>query len=105
MGLLLPWSSPPRPSKTDGARPLLWNLRRICRHIRLVWADSGYQADRLLTWATQLHLRPQIVRRPDGLTPSGYCRAAGSWKERSPGSASTAALSATTSAYRPATKP
>jgi transposase len=51
----------------DAARPLLWNLVRGCRHIRLIWADSGYQAARLLAWATRLHLALQIVRRPDGL--------------------------------------
>jgi transposase len=51
----------------DAARPLLWNLARACRHIRLIWADSGYQAHRLLAWATRLHLRLQIVRRPDDL--------------------------------------
>jgi IS5 family transposase len=26
----------------DGARPLLWNLHRACRRIKLVWADAGY---------------------------------------------------------------
>jgi transposase len=51
----------------DAARPLLWNLARACRHIRLIWADSGYQASRLLAWAARLHLTLQIVRRPDHL--------------------------------------
>ena len=51
----------------DAARPLLWNLRRACRRIRLVWADAGYQAGRLPGWATRLHLTLQIVRRPDDL--------------------------------------
>jgi Transposase DDE domain len=31
----------------DAARPLLWNLRRACTRVRLVWADGGYQAGRL----------------------------------------------------------
>jgi transposase len=33
----------------DGARPLLWNLRKAFPSIRLTWADSGYagQADHL----------------------------------------------------------
>jgi transposase len=51
----------------DAARPLLWNLARACRHIRLIWADSGYQAGRLLAWAARLQLTVQIVRRPDDL--------------------------------------
>ena len=34
----------------DGARPLLWNLHRACRRIKLVWADAGY-AGKLATWA------------------------------------------------------
>ena len=51
----------------DAARPLLWNLRRACHRVGLVWADAGYQAGRLLAWATRLHLTLQIVRRPDDL--------------------------------------
>jgi transposase len=51
----------------DAARPLLWNLARARHHVRLIWADSGYQAHPLLAWATRLHLRLQIVRRPDDL--------------------------------------
>ena len=47
----------------DGARPLLWNLHRACRRIRLVWADAGY-AGKLTTWAqASLHLGVAIVRR------------------------------------------
>src|SRR6201997_307436 len=26
----------------DGARPLLWNLSRACRRVRLIWADAAY---------------------------------------------------------------
>jgi transposase len=51
----------------DAARPLLWNLHRACPRVRLAWADSGYQAHRLTTWATALRITLQIVRRPDGL--------------------------------------
>jgi putative transposase len=51
----------------DAARPLLWNLHRACPRVQLAWADSGYQAHRLTTWATALRLTLQIVRRPDGL--------------------------------------
>ena len=36
----------------DGARPLLWNLHRTCRKVRLVWADAGYTASKLAAWAT-----------------------------------------------------
>jgi putative transposase len=51
----------------DAARPLLWNLSRASHRVRLIWADSGYQARRLLAWAARLHLTVQIVRRPDDL--------------------------------------
>jgi putative transposase len=51
----------------DAARPLLWNLRRACGRVRLVWADTGYQARRLTAWADALRLTLQLVRRPDDL--------------------------------------
>src|SRR5499427_3952919 len=51
----------------DAARPLLWNLHRACPRVRLVWADAGYQASRLTTWANAQHITLQIVRRPDDL--------------------------------------
>lgn len=51
----------------DAARPLLWNLRRAARRVRLVWADGGY-AGKLVSWAkTTLKLTLEIVRRPDDL--------------------------------------
>jgi len=51
----------------DAARPLLWNLRRARRHIRLAWADGGY-AGQLVPWAGhRLNLTVQIVKRPDDL--------------------------------------
>jgi transposase len=31
----------------DGARPLLWNLRRACTKVLLIWADAGYTAGKL----------------------------------------------------------
>jgi transposase len=48
----------------DGARPLLWNLSRCCTRIRLAWADSGYSARKLATWAAALKIQLEIVRRP-----------------------------------------
>jgi transposase len=48
----------------DAARPLLWNLHRACRRIRLIWAGAGY-AGKLVTWAATLHLSVQIVRKRD----------------------------------------
>ena len=51
----------------DGARPLLWNLRKAFPSIRLTWADSGY-AGKLITWA-KTKLRPrltvQVVKRTE----------------------------------------
>jgi transposase len=51
----------------DGARPLLWNLRRLFPSVRLAWADSGY-AGKLVTWAkTELkpRLTVQVVKRTE----------------------------------------
>jgi len=51
----------------DGAKPLLWNLRRAFPSITLAWADGGY-AGKLVTWAkTRLALTLEIVKRPDDL--------------------------------------
>ena len=53
----------------DGARPLLWNLRKAFPSVRLTWADGGY-AGKLVTWARS-KLKPrltlEIVRWPDDL--------------------------------------
>ena len=53
----------------DGARPLLWNLRRAFPSVKLAWADGGY-AGKLVTCA-RTKLRPrltlQIVKRPGDL--------------------------------------
>ena len=51
----------------DAARPLLWNLRRARRRIRLAWADGGY-AGQLVPWASAaVRLTVEIVKRPDDL--------------------------------------
>jgi putative transposase len=50
----------------DAAEPLLWNLRRAFPSIKLAWADGGY-AGKLVSWAKQLALTLEIVKRPDGL--------------------------------------
>jgi putative transposase len=51
----------------DGAKPLLWNLRRAFPGVKLTWADGGY-AGKLVTWAaTALRMTLEIVRRPDDL--------------------------------------
>jgi transposase len=53
----------------DGAKPLLWNLRKAFPSVRLTWADGSY-AGKLVTWA-RTSLKPkltlEIVRRPDDL--------------------------------------
>ncbi len=51
----------------DAARPLLFNLHRARRRIRLAWADGGY-AGKLQPWAaTYLH-SPQLGRLLHGRT-------------------------------------
>jgi transposase len=51
----------------DGARPLLWNLRKAFPGIKLAWADGGY-AGQLVSWAkSKLRLTVEIVKRPDDL--------------------------------------
>ena len=46
----------------DGARPLLWNLHRASRRVRLVWADAVY-AGKLAAWAASLKMSLQIIAR------------------------------------------
>jgi transposase len=46
----------------DAARPLLWNLHRTSRRIRLVWADAVYTG-KLSVWAASLKMTLQIVPR------------------------------------------
>jgi transposase len=51
----------------QGARPLLWNTRRACPRVRLVWADAGYagKAGKLATWAATLKMTLSIVAKRD----------------------------------------
>jgi transposase len=67
-GLLLEvLATPASVQDRDAARPLLFNLHRARRHVRLAWADGGY-AGKLQPWAaTYLKLTVQIVKRPDDL--------------------------------------
>jgi transposase len=46
----------------QAARPLLWNLHRACRKVRLVWADAGYTG-KLATWAAKQKMTLQIVSK------------------------------------------
>ena len=48
----------------DAARPLLQNLHRACRRVRLVWADAGYTG-KLAAWAAALTMTVQIVAKRD----------------------------------------
>jgi transposase len=51
----------------DGARPLLWNLRKAFPKVKLAWADGGY-AGKLVIWAKdKLSLTVEIVKLPDDL--------------------------------------
>src|ERR1700750_2456388 len=49
----------------DGARPLLWNLRRARAKVLLVWADAGYATSKLATWAAALKMTVQVVAKRD----------------------------------------
>ena len=49
----------------DAARPLLWNLRRACTRVRLVWADAGYTTRKLAAWAAAMRMTVQIVAKRD----------------------------------------
>ena len=46
----------------DAARPLLWNLHRTSRQIRLIWADSVYNG-KLNAWAAAMKMTLQVVAR------------------------------------------
>ena len=48
----------------QGARPLLWNTHRACRHVRLVWADAGYTG-KLSDWAASMKMTLEIVAKRD----------------------------------------
>ena len=84
----------------DAARPLLRNLHRTCRRIRLIWADSVY-AGKLGPWAAGMKMTLQIVARRKAHAFEVLPRR---WvAERT--FAWISAPSGTTSASRPATKP
>ena len=46
----------------DAARPLLWNLHRSRRRVRLIWADAVYTG-KLAGWAATLKMNLRIVSR------------------------------------------
>jgi transposase len=46
----------------DAARPLLWNLHRTSRRVRLIWADSVYNG-KLGAWAAAMKMTLQVVAR------------------------------------------
>ena len=48
----------------QGARPLLWNTHRACRHVRLVRADAGYTG-KLSDWAASMKMTLEIVAKRD----------------------------------------
>ena len=48
----------------DGARPLLWNTRRACPRVRLIWTDAGYTGT-LAAWAAVLNMTLTIVAKRD----------------------------------------
>ena len=84
----------------SGATAWLHNrLRARCRGVRLVWADAAY-AGRLVAWAAALRLASSSSVGA-WRTPLRSCPAAGSSSGPSPGSAGTAARSATTSGCPP----
>ena len=47
----------------DAARPLLWNLHRASRRVRLAWADAVYSGSRLTSWAAALKMTIEVVIR------------------------------------------
>jgi transposase len=67
-GLLLEvLATPASVQDRDAACPLLFNLHRARRRVRLAWADSVY-AGQLQPWAaTYLTLTVEIVKRPSNL--------------------------------------
>ena len=48
----------------QGARPLLRNTHRACRHVRLARAGAAYTG-KLATWAAAMKMTLQIVARRD----------------------------------------
>ncbi|WP_346777580.1 transposase [Rhodococcus sp. HNM0563] len=89
----------------DAAFRLLAALQARFSTISLVWADGGY-AGGLIDWAKHfLSLTVQVVKRTDDVTGFTVCPGGGWSSEPSPGSANTAAASATTRPDPTTTKP
>ena len=47
----------------DAARPLLWNMHRAHRRVRLAWADAVYTGGRLTSWAAALKITIQVIAK------------------------------------------
>ena len=56
----------------DGARPLLWNLRKAFRTVQQAWADSGYASGSRRTGAA-LPLARTARRAREGMTGAMGC--------------------------------
>ena len=69
--------SPASTLDRDAARPLLFDLHRARRKVRLAWADGGY-AGKLLPWsASWLKLSVRSSNGPTTYTPSQSSPAGG----------------------------
>ncbi len=65
-GLLEVLITPASTQDRDGARPLLFNLKRARRRVRRAWANAGY-AGKLVPWSAKwLKLTVETVKRPAG---------------------------------------
>ena len=49
----------------DAARPLLWNLHRACRRIRLAWPDAACTGSRPAGWTATLKMILRIIAKRD----------------------------------------
>src|SRR5690349_16598174 len=47
----------------DAARPLLWNMHRAHRRVRLAWADAVYAGGRLTSWAAALKITIEVIAK------------------------------------------
>jgi transposase len=47
----------------DAARPLLWNMHRAHRRVRLAWADAVYTGGRLTSWAAALKITIEVIAK------------------------------------------
>ena len=89
----------------DAARPLLFNLHRARRKVRLAWADGGYAGNCSPGRPPGSSSPSRSSNGPATCTPSPSCPAGGWWNAPWPGSPATAAAPATTNACPPTTKP